>query len=424
MSDRPYRSALPLRQALNTLRAEKGRSFDPEITSILERRYKEMEQLAGKPAEKEPRGASTEGLKSQQQEDIGRLAASLLAGSSTAAPSMLDPIVSARRETQFLQALAADLSNALRVEDVLDFVHKRLSQLVGYDTLAIYCCNGENIELAAVTGGSSHLFSKRAFPIKGSLAGGVLATRTPMVNGDARLEPSYLNDSSVVQKLQSTLAVHFESGSQMKGVLALFHTDRNVFSRDELRIAQAASLHVGRAMESALKYQNAQESAVTDHLTGIPNARSLAVHLQREVARANREQCGLGVLVCDLDGFKQVNDRFGHLKGNQVLQHVANGLREVCRESDYLARMGGDEFVIVLPGLTEELGSPQIERLRSVALETGWKVCGEDCLSMSVGVAIYPLHGPDSETLLAEADRRMYIDKQTRKPERLKSQAR
>lgn len=234
----------------------------------------------------------------------------------------------------------------------------------------------------------------------------------------------YLNDSKVVQKLQSTLAVHFESGNQMRGVMALYHSGRNVFSRDELRVLQAASFHVGRAMESALKYQNAEESAVTDHLTGIPNARSLAVHLQREIARSSREQSALGVLVCDLDGFKQVNDRFGHLTGNEVLQQVANGLREVCRESDYLARMGGDEFVIVLPGLTEEMGAPQIERLRNVALATGWRICGENCLSMSVGVAIYPLHGSDSETLLAVADRRMYSDKQRRTPQELKAQVR
>lgn len=405
VSDRPYRSAMPLRQALNILVAEKGKSLDPQIVSVLERRYEELERLARKPAGTLPRATNAYRLEFQQQQDMGKLAANLLAESGPATDSMLDPIVSARQETQLLQALAGDLANALRVDDVLDSVHKRLSRLIHYDTLAIYCGCGENIELAAVTGGNSHLFSKRAVPIKESLAGSVLATGIPVVNGDVRLEPCYLNDSSVIQKLQSTAAVHFESGNQMKGVLALYHADLNVFSRDELRIVQAASLHVGRAMETALKYQNAQESAVTDHLTGVPNARSLAVHLQREVARASREERLLGVLMCDLDGFKQVNDRFGHLKGNQVLQHVANGLREVCRESDYLARMGGDEFVIVLPGLTEELGEEQIERLRSVARETGLKICGEECLSMSVGVAIYPQDGADSETLLAEADR-------------------
>jgi diguanylate cyclase (GGDEF)-like protein len=130
------------------------------------------------------------------------------------------------------------------------------------------------------------------------------------------------------------------------------------------------------------------------------------------LARASREKSSIGVLVCDLDGFKQVNDRFGHLKGNEVLQAVANGLREACRGSDYLARMGGDEFVLVLPDLKEDLSPAYVERLRSVASEAGWAVCGEECLSMSVGAAIYPLDGSDAEQLFAEADRRMYRVKQ------------
>ena len=156
----------------------------------------------------------------------------------------------------------------------------------------------------------------------------------------------------------------------------------------------------GPHLESALRYQEAEESAVTDHLTGIPNARSLAIHLKRELARSSRENSTIGVLVCDLDGFKQVNDRFGHLKGNEVLQHVANGLRETCRGSDYLARMGGDEFVLVLPDLKEELSPSYLDRLRGVALEAGWTVCGEECLSMSVGAAIYPLDGCDAEQVI------------------------
>jgi len=162
-------------------------------------------------------------------------------------------------------------------------------------------------------------------------------------------------------------------------------------------------------------YQQAEEQAVTDHLTGIPNARSLALHLGRELSRAAQEDSTIGVLLCDLDGFKQVNDRFGHLKGNQVLQRVARGLRESCRASDYTARMGGDEFVIVVPGLEEELSSAYVERLREVALQAGREVCGEQCLSMSVGVAIFPTDGRDPEALLGTADGRMYTAKQDQK---------
>ena len=119
----------------------------------------------------------------------------------------------------------------------------------------------------------------------------------------------------------------------------------------------------------------------------------------------------MGVLVCDLNGFKGVNDRFGHLKGNEVLQVVAKGLQDVCRKSDYVARMGGDEFVIVSPGLREDLSVSYVERLQTVARAAGWSVCNEQCLSMAVGTAIYPFEGTDAEVLLAEADRRMYSAK-------------
>ncbi len=417
-SDRPYRGAMPLRKAITTLRSERGKSLDPEIVYILEQRYEELEQAAWAASGKTPPTAGLQLSVTQPQEEEGTPQVRMLAAPGNAKGSIADPIASARQETQLMQALSSDLANCLRVEDVLDAVHKRLSQLVSYDTLAIYCARGENIELVAVAGPCSQLFSKSAVAIQSSLSGRVLESRSPVINGDIRLEPCYSNDSLVFERLQSTLAVPFEGENQVQGVLALYHPDRNAFKREELRVVQAASLHAGRALENALKYQNAAESAVTDHLTGVPNARSLAVHLQRELARASREESTLGVLVCDLDGFKQVNDRFGHLMGNEVLQRVAKGLAEVCRGSDYLARMGGDEFVIVLPGVTDEIGASQTERLRSVALETGWNVCGEECLSMSVGVAVYPADGTDTQTLLAEADRRMYADKQKRKAEK------
>ena len=120
----------------------------------------------------------------------------------------------------------------------------------------------------------------------------------------------------------------------------------------------------------------------------------------------------LTVLVCDLDGFKGVNDRFGHLEGNRVLREVAQGLMDNCREYDYVSRMGGDEFVVVLPGHKPDAVAAKIQRLQDVALLAGRRLFGEDLLSMSVGEASYPADGTDAEHLLAEADRRMYKTKQ------------
>src|SRR5438552_6266132 len=108
------------------------------------------------------------------------------------------------------------------------------------------------------------------------------------------------------------------------------------------------------SIENALKYQQAENSATTDYLTGLPNARSLFLELDRELARCKRDNSSLTVMVSDMDGFKQINDRFGHLEGNRVLRLFAQSLKDTCREYDYVARMGGDEFVVIAPGLTPE----------------------------------------------------------------------
>ena len=162
-----------------------------------------------------------------------------------------------------------------------------------------------------------------------------------------------------------------------------------------------------------MKYQQAENSATTDYLTGLPNARSLFLQLDRELARCKRDKSSLTVMVCDMDGFKQINDRFGHLEGNRVLRLFAQALKDSCREYDYVARMGGDEFVVVAPGLPADAASRQeTEQLRVLAKQAGGKFVAKTFFPLSVGQAVYPSDGQDAEELLAEADRRMYMEKQ------------
>jgi len=196
------------------------------------------------------------------------------------------------------------------------------------------------------------------------------------------------------------------------GVLALYRGDRDAFTSDHLRILLAVSGKMALSIENALKYQQAENSATTDYLTGLPNARSLFLQLDRELARCKRDNSSLTVMVSDMDGFKQINDRFGHLEGNRVLRLFAQALKDTCREYDYVARMGGDEFVVIAPGLAPDAAAKKAEQMRALARQAGAEVCGEEILSLSVGRSVYPEDGTDAEQLLSEADRRMYLEKQ------------
>ena len=137
------------------------------------------------------------------------------------------------------------------------------------------------------------------------------------------------------------------------------------------------------------------------------------MHLAQEVARCRRMKTSLAVMVCDIDGLKKINDSFGHLEGDKLLREFSTRLKEACRGYDYVARMGGDEFVITAPGLTPEAALEKASRLNQAAIEAGRHTCGRDVITLSVGTAFCPENGYDVEALLAEADRRMYSIKQT-----------
>jgi diguanylate cyclase (GGDEF)-like protein len=232
-----------------------------------------------------------------------------------------------------------------------------------------------------------------------------------------------MGDASKFSTLRSAIAVPLEGLNGAVGVLALYRAEKDAFTRDNLRILLAISSKVSLAIENALKYRLVENSATIDYLTNLPNARSLFLRLDSELARCRRMNIPLAVLVCDLDGFKQVNDVYGHLAGNKVLSNVANGLKDNCREYDYVARMGGDEFVLLLPHITPESVDERINQMVRIAAEAGEIVQGKRLLSMSVGEAFYPMDGANAEELLATADRRMYKSKQQQKQRQTSSPA-
>jgi diguanylate cyclase (GGDEF)-like protein len=412
-SDRQYRRALPMREVIQKLAAESGKSFDPKVVEILQKRYQYLERLAIAKSAQDPSGPLSTSIKIERglepaagfenataQDYVGR------------ENTFLSSIAAARQEAQSLFELSQDLGASLSLTETLSVFSVKLKPMVPYDAIAIYIKREAELIPEYVNGDNYRLFSSLRIPVGQGLSGWVAHNRKPIINGNPSVEPGYLNDPSKFSTLRSALAVPLEGVSGVIGVLALYRGERDAFTTDNLRILLAISSKMALSIENALKYQQAEDSATTDYLTGLPNARSLFLQLDRELARCKRDNLALTVMVSDMDGFKQINDRFGHLEGNRVLRLFAQALKDSCREYDYVARMGGDEFVVIAPGLTADGAAKKAEQMRALARQAGSDVCGEDILSLSVGRCLYPEDGKDAEQLLAEADRRMYLEKQ------------
>jgi diguanylate cyclase (GGDEF)-like protein len=294
----------------------------------------------------------------------------------------------------------------------------RLGKIIPHNSLAIWVRRDNTLYPEYVNGEDYRLFSALEIPMGQGLSGWVAENRKPILNANPTVEPGYLNDPSKFSKLRSAVAVPLEGANGVLGVLTLYHVDKDAFTKDHLRILLAISLKISMSIENVLRFRQAESSATTDYLTGLPNARSLFLQLDSELSRSRRTEQPLSVVVLDLDGFKQINDRFGHLEGNKVLKDVAAGLKATCREYDYVARMGGDEFVILLPGARPADMDRKTEQMRDVVASMAQEYTGGQLFTVSIGIANYPQDGVDAEELLAEADRRMYADKRGRKGNR------
>lgn len=166
-----------------------------------------------------------------------------------------------------------------------------------------------------------------------------------------------------------------------------------------------AALSAALARRRQARVRRLEELGRRDPLTGLGNARLLGERLAYEIARHERHRRPFAVLVCDLDGFKAVNDRFGHAAGDEVLQAVAQALQRTVRDEDTVVRQGGDEFCVLAP----EMGGREAEqlagRLRGAVADAAAGLSG---LGASFGVASYPRDGRDARTLLELADAAAY----------------
>jgi diguanylate cyclase (GGDEF)-like protein len=210
----------------------------------------------------------------------------------------------------------------------------------------------------------------------------------------------------------SYVAVPIHRGGRTRGVLVLLRSEgRPPFGIPDLVSAELLAEAVGLRMEGEDRIQSLARLARTDGLTQLANYRCLREILPSACARASDSGEPLSLVMVDVDNLKRVNDRYGHLAGSEVLRRMGRVLARYVRGDDVVAKYGGDEFVIILPGSTREEAIVVAERVRDAVSSEVIGPTPEDRISCSSGIACYPEDGTDYVSLIGAADRALFSAK-------------
>ncbi len=410
-SDRQYRRALPLEEAMEYVAGLSAKSFDPQVVEILKANYREFESLAqATPLRNHKLSKDLIVIRGDAPDAGYEKSASAAASGGGQTPA--DSIASARQEMRIIVDLALDLSKSLRLEDVLSILAARLKQLVPYDCLAIYVRERSVLKPQFTTGLNSGIFASLEIPVGQGLTGWVVENGKAIVNGNPAVEPGYAEASGELAAFNSALSIPLGDGvDQLSGALTLYRTEKDAYSADHLRVLLAIKGDIARAVDGAIRFQKAQQGTGADELTGLPTKAALLAYLQDGFAAQRKP---VTVLLCDIDEFRQVNELFGRPMGDQLLKLATNVLRSNSRALDYAARVGGDEFVLLLAARPEELAG-KIELLDRLVANACRGLCGIETSGLAVGVASFPENGTDAESLITFAEQALAHAKEVRR---------
>ena len=270
-----------------------------------------------------------------------------------------------------------------------------------------------SLSYTAAEGSNARFFVQRKLA-PGSLQERVVRSGRPLLTNDPLAEGVGDQKLAAEIALRALAAAPIRCAGEVLGCLTVLRTESQLpFTQEDLILLETFADYVSLAMEHAQLYERLRERADRDSLTDLYNRRVLIEHLDREGSRASRTGHSFCVLMLDIDEFKTVNDTYGHLAGDAVLQELAQRLRSCTRDSDIVGRYGGDEFLIILTDTDEPNALAAAQRMHDIVGGSPYFLPndGEARIQMSIGLAVYPRDGDGRETLIGAADRACYAAK-------------
>jgi diguanylate cyclase (GGDEF)-like protein len=310
------------------------------------------------------------------------------------------------RHLAFLNNISKMAISSEDAEQMMADIVREIQKNFRYDHIGIGIMDyaTKDIEIKAEAGTTSQTLGRR-IAVGSGVLGKVARTGVSALVQNAG--PGQL--AGVLPESRAVLCLPISYGETLLGVLNVESRDENAFAPQDVLILNTLADLLATALHNSFVFRKLQQQSITDGLTGIKTRRFFWEALSSEWKRASRSGRPFSVVLVDLDKFKEVNDSLGHLEGDLVLARVGRLLEQKCRQSNVVARYGGDEFIILMPETGIEQAQVLAERLRLwVATDP---MLEEHHITGSFGVASFPVHGFSMEDLIRVADAGMYVAK-------------
>ncbi len=381
--DRPYRRALPPDQVLAELRENAGTQFDPKVVSAL------IEVI------------------SDGHYDVAPAASAVLpwAGKQGSGPGAW------AQHLDSVQALGMRLARISNAQEVAHQIGEAIVRLIEPDQCRLWILNGDTLTPAYATTSARPEYQDlqlSSFRIGEGIVGWVAESREGVMIGDAKRHPRRRRFAPFDE---SVVAVPMVFDNELLGVIAAVKIGVHQYHADHLRLLTILANQAAVSMANARMHERLTTDATTDPLTGLLNRRAMQHRLERAIAE---EPAGFSLLLADIDQLKRINDRFGHLVGDEALTVAARCARSSLGDDVVLARWGGDELLGLLPGALADVAREHGRQLQAELATCVLPSRPNQRTSLSFGIAHCPTDGADLNTLLAAADRAMYMAKRSR----------
>ena len=319
-------------------------------------------------------------------------------------------------ELDALKELSIHLTSSLDLPDVLDAVVSEAMRLIeNARDVNIFLYKKHKLSFGAALDGEGIRNKPWSKPRSTGLTYTVARSGEMIIVENMQDHPLFQNIPA--HWIGSIIGIPLKVGNTIVGVMNLSRSTIGGFSVSELRLLSLLSDQAAVAISNASLHQMISRQAYSDTLTGLPNRRALDERLEEEVISARRNNYSFAVIMMDLDGFKAVNDTYGHTVGDDVLRLVFSEMARGVRTSDFLARYGGDELTLILS--QTEMASAQVvsEKITEGMKRVKYRLPDGKRLKLGIsgGIALYPIHARSGPDLLRAADAALYHAKKYRR---------